>query len=65
MEKLTALSKLLITGILVGSGVTAYRTYGGILQASAEPTRPVTALAEPGAAAAGAKAAAATAATAE
>lgn len=31
MEKLTVLSKLLITGILVGSGITAYRTYGGAL----------------------------------
>src|SRR6185369_6869277 len=39
MQKLTALSKLLIIGILVGSGVTAYRTYGGMLQASAEPPR--------------------------
>jgi NitT/TauT family transport system substrate-binding protein len=29
MEKLTPLSKLLIAGILLGSGVTAYRTYGG------------------------------------
>jgi outer membrane protein OmpA-like peptidoglycan-associated protein len=36
MQKLTVLSKLLITGILLGSGVTAYRTYGGMLQASAE-----------------------------
>ena len=36
MQKLTALSKLLITGILLGSGVTAYRTYGGMLQASAD-----------------------------
>ncbi|HXK20230.1 MAG TPA: hypothetical protein VNG33_20605, partial [Polyangiaceae bacterium] len=39
MQKLTALSKFLIVGILVGSGVTAYRTYGGMLQASAEPPR--------------------------
>ncbi len=39
MQKLTALSKLLITGILIGSGVTAYRTYGGMLQASAEPPK--------------------------
>jgi NitT/TauT family transport system substrate-binding protein len=39
MQKLTALSKLLITGILVGSGVQAYRTYGGMLQANAEPPR--------------------------
>ena len=38
MQKLTALSKLLITGILIGSGVTAYRTYGNLLQANAEPT---------------------------
>jgi NitT/TauT family transport system substrate-binding protein len=36
MQKLTVLSKLLITGILLGSGVTAYQTYGGMLQASAE-----------------------------
>lgn len=34
MQKLTALSKLLIAGILVGSGITAYRTYGGKLSAS-------------------------------
>jgi outer membrane protein OmpA-like peptidoglycan-associated protein/ABC-type taurine transport system substrate-binding protein len=40
MQKLTVLSKLLITGILLGSAVTAYRTYGGMLQASAEPTVP-------------------------
>jgi NitT/TauT family transport system substrate-binding protein len=45
MQKLTVLSKLLIVGILVGSGVTAYRTYGGMLQASAEPPRPQTSLA--------------------
>ena len=38
MQKLTVLSKLLITGILVGSGITAYQTYGNLLQASAEPT---------------------------
>jgi outer membrane protein OmpA-like peptidoglycan-associated protein/ABC-type nitrate/sulfonate/bicarbonate transport system substrate-binding protein len=37
MEKLTPLSKFLIAGILVGSGVTAYRTYGDLLQAGAEP----------------------------
>ena len=36
MQKLTALSKLLIVGILVGSGVTAYRTYGGMLQAKTQ-----------------------------
>ncbi len=36
MQKLTALSKLLIAGILAGSGFTAYRTYGGMLHASAE-----------------------------
>jgi len=42
MQKLTALSKLLIAGILLGSGVTAYRTYGGLLQVSAEspPLKP-------------------------
>jgi outer membrane protein OmpA-like peptidoglycan-associated protein/ABC-type nitrate/sulfonate/bicarbonate transport system substrate-binding protein len=28
MQKLTALSKVLIAGILTGSGITAYRTYG-------------------------------------
>jgi hypothetical protein len=39
MQKLTGLSKLLIAGILIGSGVTAYRTYGGLLEASAEPPR--------------------------
>jgi NitT/TauT family transport system substrate-binding protein len=39
MQKLTGLSKLLITAILIGSGVTAYRTYGGLLVATAEPTR--------------------------
>lgn len=44
MQKLTVLSKLMITGILLGSGVTAYRTYGGMLQASAEPTVPKPAL---------------------
>jgi outer membrane protein OmpA-like peptidoglycan-associated protein/ABC-type nitrate/sulfonate/bicarbonate transport system substrate-binding protein len=37
MQKLTPLSRLLIVAILIGSGVTAYRTYGGKLQASAEP----------------------------
>jgi len=37
MEKLTALSKVLITGILIGSGVTAYRTYGSALSASPLP----------------------------
>jgi outer membrane protein OmpA-like peptidoglycan-associated protein len=36
MQKLTALSKLLIVGISLGSAVTAYRTYGGMLQASPE-----------------------------
>jgi len=40
MQKLTGLSKLLIAAILIGSGATAYRTYGGMLQASAEPTQP-------------------------
>ena len=40
MQKLTGLSKLLITAILVGSSVTAYRTYGGMLVATAEPTPP-------------------------
>jgi len=45
MQKLTALSKLLIFGILVGSGVTAYRTYGGMLQAGAESPRPQASLA--------------------
>ena len=39
MQKLTALSKFLIVGILVGSGATAYRTYCGMLQASAELPR--------------------------
>ncbi len=39
MQELTPLSKLLIAGILIGSGVTAYRTYGGMLQATAEPPR--------------------------
>jgi NitT/TauT family transport system substrate-binding protein len=38
MQKLTVLSKLLITGILIGSGITAYRTYGNLLPASAELT---------------------------
>jgi NitT/TauT family transport system substrate-binding protein len=37
MQKLTVLSKLLITGILIGSGITAYQTYGNLLPASAEP----------------------------
>jgi len=40
MQKLTALSKLLLAAILVGSGVTAYRTYGDIVQATAEPSLP-------------------------
>jgi NitT/TauT family transport system substrate-binding protein len=40
MQKLTALSKLLIAGILLGSSITAYHTYGGMLQATAEPARP-------------------------
>jgi NitT/TauT family transport system substrate-binding protein len=39
MQKLTTLSKLLITGIVAGSAVTAYRTYGDMLQATAEPRR--------------------------
>lgn len=38
METLTPLSKLLIAGILAGSSVTAFRTYG---------TQPLTSLAEP------------------
>ena len=50
MQKLTVLSKLLITGILIGSGVTAYRTYGGLLQASTQPTPSLQPQAEPGAA---------------
>src|SRR5690349_14925730 len=37
MQKLTRLSKFLIASILIGSGVTAYQTYGGMLQATAEP----------------------------
>lgn len=37
MEKLTLLSKLLIAGILVGSSITAYHTYGGMLEATPEP----------------------------
>jgi NitT/TauT family transport system substrate-binding protein len=37
MQKLTPLARLLIVAILIGSGVTAYRTYEGRLQASAEP----------------------------
>jgi len=37
MQKLTALSKFLIVTILLGSSVKAYQTYGGMLQASAEP----------------------------
>ncbi|HYJ08505.1 MAG TPA: hypothetical protein VEX18_05835, partial [Polyangiaceae bacterium] len=37
MQKLTPLSRLLIVAILIGSGVTAYHTYEGRLQASAEP----------------------------
>ena len=40
MQKLTLLSKLLITGILIGSSITAYHTYGGMLQATAEPRLP-------------------------
>jgi len=40
MQKLTLLSKLLITGILVGSSITAYHTYGGMVQATAEPQLP-------------------------
>jgi NitT/TauT family transport system substrate-binding protein len=39
MEKLTLLSKVLIAGILVGSGMTAYHTYGGMLEAGPEPQR--------------------------
>lgn len=49
MQKLTALSKLLITGILIGSGVTAYQTYGTLLQASAESAPGSKPKAEPGA----------------
>src|SRR5260221_13402112 len=52
MQKLTALSKLLIAGILIGSGITAYRTYGGMLQANAEPPAVQKASATPGAQAA-------------
>lgn len=37
MQSLTRLSKLLITGILVGSSITAYHTYGGMLEAGPEP----------------------------
>jgi outer membrane protein OmpA-like peptidoglycan-associated protein len=40
MENLTPLSKFLIAGILVGSGITAYRTYGGMLEATAESSHP-------------------------
>lgn len=49
MQALTGLSKLLIAGILLGSGVTAYRTYGGMLQANAEPSRAVAAASAPAA----------------
>jgi NitT/TauT family transport system substrate-binding protein len=38
MQRLTALSKLLIAGILVGSGITAYRTYGDGLRSSVDPS---------------------------
>jgi NitT/TauT family transport system substrate-binding protein len=44
MQKLTALSKVLIVAILAGSAATAYRTYGSMLQASAEPPRTPTPL---------------------
>ena len=37
MQKLTPLSRFLILAILIGCGITAYRTYGGMLQVSAEP----------------------------
>src|SRR5690242_12932611 len=37
MEKLTPLSKVLIAAILVGSGVTAFRTHGKHSAATAEP----------------------------
>jgi outer membrane protein OmpA-like peptidoglycan-associated protein len=41
MQKLTSFSKLLIAAILVGSGLTAYRTYGGMLGVSvAKPALP-------------------------
>lgn len=40
MEKLTTLSKLLIIGILLGSGVTAYHTYGGMLRGVASVKLP-------------------------
>lgn len=39
MQKLTPLSRFLIVAILIGCGITAYRTYGGILPVSAEPPR--------------------------
>ena len=47
MQKLTGLSKLLITGILIGSGITAYQTYGDLLAASDEPAPGAKPKAEP------------------
>jgi hypothetical protein len=38
MQKLTALSKLLISAILIGSGITAFQTYGSLLEVSPEPS---------------------------
>src|ERR1041384_2873219 len=53
MQKLTALSKLLIAGILVGSSITAYRTYGaslrGSVEAAALPSHVTIAAAQPAA----------------
>lgn len=49
MQKLTTLSKLLVAGILVGSSITAYGTYGGRLRASAEQLPTPTAVAQLGA----------------
>jgi outer membrane protein OmpA-like peptidoglycan-associated protein/ABC-type nitrate/sulfonate/bicarbonate transport system substrate-binding protein len=40
MEKLTSLSKLLIAAILIGSSVTAIRTYGGPLQTAPPKSEP-------------------------
>jgi NitT/TauT family transport system substrate-binding protein len=47
MQKLTVLSKLLITGILIGSGITAYQTYGSLLTASTEASPSAKPKAEP------------------
>lgn len=50
MKTLTPLARFLIVAILIGCSLTAYRTYGGMLQVSAEPAVVAGAAAAPGSA---------------